>query len=120
MELFLLWIALSVIVGYFWRSKGLSFGVGVLLSILLSAPIGFVIGLVREADPKQQEADKLASGTQRKCPFCAEIIKTEAKVCRFCGRDVPAPPPVTPNQTIAERVLPPDAHWSARVDGRFK
>ena len=35
--------------------------------------------------------------TDRKCPFCAETIKQEAVVCRFCNRDVPAqtPPLVT-------------------------
>lgn len=25
----------------------------------------------------------------RKCPYCAEYIKREAKVCKHCGRDVP-------------------------------
>jgi hypothetical protein len=36
-------------------------------------------------------ADEIPEG-MRKCPFCAEIIRSEAKICRFCQRDLPAEP----------------------------
>jgi hypothetical protein len=29
--------------------------------------------------------------TVRDCPFCAERVKQNAKVCKHCGRDLPPP-----------------------------
>src|SRR5688500_196441 len=30
----------------------------------------------------------VAESVDRKCPHCAELIKRDASVCRYCGRDV--------------------------------
>ena len=83
------WLVLSFAVAYGAKNRGRSFGTYLLLSLLLSPLIGGIVLLLLGDNKEGIESNSISEGDSKKCPFCAEIIKKEAIVCRFCGRELP-------------------------------
>jgi len=95
MEILLVAILLGLAPAFIANSKGRSFG----LWWFYGAAIFIVAlphSLIIKASTEDIERAQLDQG-MKKCLHCAEFIKGDANVCRYCSRDVEAIPQV-PNQ----------------------
>src|SRR5215510_9651414 len=91
MEIFIFWTSFSIIAGVIAKHKGRS-GIGFfLLAVILSPLIGVIAALVAEPNVARVEQDDIRLERSKRCPFCSEIIKREARVCRYCGRELGPP-----------------------------
>lgn len=87
MEIVIFAAILGVIVGMIAKSKGRDF-----LPWWLYGALIFIVAIVHVLliKPSEGHAERQAlEAGGKKCPRCAEIVKEQAKVCRFCGHEFP-------------------------------
>ena len=88
MAVVVLYIVFCAVVGYLFYSKGYSVVLGVILSLLISPLITGIIMLFMNPKRNIAEQRRMTRDSLVKCPFCAELIKIEAKFCAHCGNNV--------------------------------
>jgi hypothetical protein len=84
-------LTLSAVLGLIPASiasdKGHRFGDWWLYGFLLF-PVALIHSLLAPTTDKAKRQGQALKGFKR-CPFCAEMVRPDAIVCRYCGRELP-------------------------------
>jgi hypothetical protein len=89
-DLWLLFLISASVIGAIVLLCSVPITVSLIVALVVSVSFTFVfVCLAQVGIDAARQLRRMSGANEKKCPFCAERIKIEAVVCRFCHRDLP-------------------------------
>jgi hypothetical protein len=82
------WLFFSLVAANIAANKGNSGLFTFLLSLIFSPLIGLMVASISNRNKTVLDNRGIKSGRLKRCPDCAEVIKSKAIVCHFCGKPI--------------------------------
>lgn len=92
------WIVVAFIAARIADNKGRSYSKTLFLGLVFSPLVSLLVAFALSPNAKAIEQKQLGTGF-KKCPACAELIKVEALICRFCQKEFP------PEESLENQVM---------------
>jgi hypothetical protein len=91
----LIWLCCALMSAAVAERKGRSVLVWLLAGVVLG-PVGLILSIINPGG--EPSASVIKASGRKKCPRCAEVIKADALVCRFCQCPTPLPEKAKPKR----------------------